>query len=294
MREADRRGTTFEESATLAKPLPALSPRGLFWAATRLNMKIGGLFSEGVRLGHQTGFDSGSTLDYVYRNKPAGTGPLGRMIDKQYLESIGWRGIRQRKVHLEELLRKAMDTLHEAGRPLRILDIAAGHGRYVLEALAHTPHRPDSILLRDFSEINVRDGATLIREKNLQKIARFEKGDAFDRASVAGVQPRPSIGIVSGLYELFPENDMVRRSLAGMAEAVEAGGYLIYTGQPWHPQLELIARALTSHRGGQAWVMRRRTQAEMDQLVEEAGFEKIEQRIDEWGIFTVSLARKKT
>ena len=294
LREADRRGTTFEESATLAKPLPALSPRGLFWAATRLNMKIGGLFSEGVRLGHQTGFDSGSTLDYVYRNKPAGTGPLGRMIDKQYLESIGWRGIRQRKVHLEELLRKAMDTLHEAGRPLRILDIAAGHGRYVLEALAHTPHRPDSILLRDFSDINVRDGATLIREKNLQKIARFEKGDAFDRASVAGVQPRPSIGIVSGLYELFPENDMVRRSLAAMAEAVEPGGYLIYTGQPWHPQLELIARALTSHRGGQAWVMRRRTQAEMDQLVEEAGFEKIEQRIDEWGIFTVSLARKKT
>ena len=294
LREADRRGTTFEESATLAKPLPALSPRGLFWAATRLNMKIGGLFSEGVRLGHQTGFDSGSTLDYVYRNKPAGTGPLGRMIDKQYLESIGWRGIRQRKVHLEELLRKAMDTLHEAGRPLRILDIAAGHGRYVLEALAHTPHRPDSILLRDFSDINVRDGTTLIREKNLQKIARFEKGDAFDRASVAGVQPRPSIGIVSGLYELFPENDMVRRSLAGMAEAVEPGGYLIYTGQPWHPQLELIARALTSHRGGQAWVMRRRTQAEMDQLVEEAGFEKIEQRIDEWGIFTVSLARKKT
>lgn len=63
--------------------------------------------------------------------------------------------------------------------------------------------------------------------------------------------------------------------------------------RPALAQLELIARALTSHRGGQAWVMRRRTQAEMDQLVEEAGFEKIEQRIDEWGIFTVSLARKK-
>ena len=58
-------------------------------------------------------------------------------------------------------------------------------------------------------------------------------------------------------------------------------------------QGELIARALTSHRGGQAWVMRRRTQAEMDQLVEAAGFEKIEQRIDECGIFTVSLARRK-
>ena len=34
--------------------------------------------------------------------------------------------------------------------------------------------------------------------------------------------------------------------------------------------------------------MRRRTQAEMDQLVARAGFRKIDQRIDEWGIFTVA------
>ena len=31
----------------------------------------------------------------------------------------------------------------------------------------------------------------------------------------------------------------------------------------------------------------------MDQLVEAAGFEKLDQRIDEWGIFTVSLARAR-
>jgi len=36
--------------------------------------------------------------------------------------------------------------------------------------------------------------------------------------------------------------------------------------------------------------MRRRTQAEMDALVEAAGFRKVAQRIDRWGIFTVSLA----
>jgi hypothetical protein len=40
--------------------------------------------------------------------------------------------------------------------------------------------------------------------------------------------------------------------------------------------------------------MRRRTQYEMDQLVEEAGFRKIDQRVDEWGIFTVSLAVRVT
>ena len=38
--------------------------------------------------------------------------------------------------------------------------------------------------------------------------------------------------------------------------------------------------------------MRRRTQAEMDQLVEGAGFRKLDQLTDEWGIFTVSLAQR--
>ena len=290
---ADLHGATRDESDALARPLLALSPRGLYWAAYRASMKLGGRLSAGVALGHRTGFDSGSTLDYVYRNTATGAGPVGRAIDRNYLDAIGWRGIRQRKRHLEELLRLALARLYTEGQPLRVLDIAAGHGRYVLEALSEAPRRPESILLRDFSDINVRDGGALIREKGLEAIARFEKGDAFDRASVAAVSPKPTIGIVSGLYELFPDNSMVRRSLAGMADAMEPGGMLLYTGQPWHPQLELIARALTSHRSGQAWVMRRRSQAEMDQLVDEAGFEKLEQRIDEWGIFTVSLARRR-
>lgn len=294
LRHADKSGATFEEAAALSRPLPLLSPHGFFWALARLNMKIGGWLSDGVRLGHETGFDSGSTLDYVYRNTPAGCGPLGRLIDRQYLDSIGWRGIRQRKLHLEELLRKAMDALATEGRPLRLLDIAAGHGRYALEAMEGYARRPQAIVLRDFSELNVGQGAALIEQKGLRDIARFERGDAFDRASVAAVRPQPTIGIVSGLYELFPDNDLVCRSLAGMADAIEPGAYLVYTGQPWHPQLELIARALTSHRGGQAWVMRRRTQAEMDQLVADAGFEKIDQRIDEWGIFSVSLARRRS
>jgi hypothetical protein len=85
----------------------------------------------------------------------------------------------------------------------------------------------------------------------------------------------------------------VSRSLSGLSRAIEPGGYLVYTCQPSHPQLEMIARTLTSHRGGAAWVMRLRSQAEMDQLVEKAGFEKVAMRVDEWGIFTVALAIKR-
>ena len=122
--------------------------------------------------------------------------------------------------------------------------------------------------------------------------ARFEQGDAFDPVSVGAVDPASTLAVVSGLYELFADNDQVARSLAGVAAAVPPGGYLLYTGQPWHPQLEFIARALTSHRDGVAWVMRRRSQQEMDGLVEAAGFRKVDQRIDAFGIFTVSLAQR--
>ncbi|MFD3299210.1 bifunctional alpha/beta hydrolase/class I SAM-dependent methyltransferase [Aquipseudomonas alcaligenes] len=290
--DADRCGWSCAEAESLAASLPKNSLGDLYWRATRAGIKLGSGLSDGVKLGFDTGFDSGSTLDYVYRNRPSGKSALGRLIDANYLNSIGWRGIRQRKLHAEELLRLAMGRLREAGKAVRIVDIAAGHGRYILESLEGLEHKPDAILLRDYSEINVRDGSALIEQKGLGDIARFVKGDAFDRADLAALDPKPTLAVVSGLYELFGSNQMIGDSLAGLAAAVEEGGYLVYTGQPWHPQLELIARALTSHRQGQAWVMRRRSQAEMDQLVEAAGFRKLDQRIDEWGIFSVSLAQR--
>ncbi|WP_043311952.1 bifunctional alpha/beta hydrolase/class I SAM-dependent methyltransferase [Pseudomonas sp. ML96] len=290
--DADRCGWSCAEAESLAAPLPKNSLGDLYWRTTRAGLKLGNGLSDGVKLGFEIGFDSGSTLDYVYRNQPSGKSALGRLIDQNYLNSIGWRGIRQRKVHAEELLRLAMGRLREAGRAVRIVDIAAGHGRYILESLEGLEHKPDSILLRDYSDINVRDGSALIEQKGLGDIAHFVKGDAFDKADLAALEPKPTLTVVSGLYELFGSNQMIGDSLAGLAAAVEEGGYLVYTGQPWHPQLELIARALTSHRQGQAWVMRRRSQAEMDQLVEAAGFRKLEQRIDEWGIFSVSLAQR--
>jgi alpha-beta hydrolase superfamily lysophospholipase len=290
LQHAHQHGPTFEEAQALSKPLPLWSPRGLYWALTRAGIRMGGWLSAGMRVGHQTGFDSGSTLDYIYRNQPTGQGPLGRFIDWIFLQAIGWRGIRVRKGHVQALLAQAMAAVAAKGMPVRLLDIAAGHGRYVLDAVAESATQPTSILLRDYSDINVRDGTALIASRGWQDRARFVKGDAFDRASLAALNPAPTVAVVSGLYELFSDNELVGQSLAGLAQAMPEGAHLVYTGQPWHPQLEMIARALTSHRQGQAWVMRRRTQQEMDQLVEAAGFRKVAQLVDEWGIFTVSLA----
>jgi alpha-beta hydrolase superfamily lysophospholipase len=288
--DADRRGWTRQELDRLEAPAPPL-PRLGYWLARRGLASVGRL-SEGIRLGLGTGFDSGSTLDYVYRDRPAGTTPLGRMIDAAYLGSIGWRGIRVRRRHLEATLARAFARLDAAGRPVRLVDVAAGHGRYVLSVLARSTVDGTTALLRDLSEVNVERGRALIAELGLGGRATFEKGDAFAPSSLAEIPRDRTVGVVSGLFELFPGNDPVRASLAGLAAAIGPGGFLIYTNQPWHPQLEFIARVLSSHRDGKPWIMRRRTQLEMDQLVAAAGFRKLEQKIDRWGIFTVSLAER--
>lgn len=289
---ADKIGTSCATAEQLSSPLPASSIKNLFWNLTKRNLKFGSKFSHGLKIGEDTGYDSGSTLDFVYRNQGESKNILGNIIDQQYLNAIGWRGIRVRKQHIEQLLAKYAKALTKQRKDVRILDIAAGHGRYILDAVKELATPPKSVLLRDYSQLNVDSGSALIQQRNLENIAQFELGDAFDTASLAKVKPKPNLVIVSGLYELFSDNDLLRQSLSGIHQAMLQGGFLIYTGQIWHPQQEFIARALTSHRQGDAWVMRLRSQAEMDALVEQAGFKKVDQCIDEFGIFTVSVAQK--
>ncbi|MGD1083457.1 MAG: bifunctional alpha/beta hydrolase/class I SAM-dependent methyltransferase [Verrucomicrobiota bacterium] len=283
--DADKRGFTKDEYDRLR------APGNPMFALTRCAMKTVGRMSRGIQLGWQCGFDSGRALDYVYENQARGATPLGRAMDRAYLDSIGWRGIRTRKVNLQILLRAAVESAHADGKPVRLLDIASGPGRYDLETIRDLKHIPITALLRDYKLENVQAARRLADDLGLKNVTAAQ-GDAFDRASLASITPKPAVAVVSGLYELFPSNEPVLNSLRGLADAMEPGGFLVYTNQPWHPQVEFIARVLTN-REGKPWIMRRRSQAEMDELVGAAGFEKLRQEIDPWGIFSVSLARRK-
>jgi alpha-beta hydrolase superfamily lysophospholipase len=268
-----------EPPAAPAAAPGAEAPRG---ALAHAGVRLGGMFSRGLRLGRDTGFDSERTREHIDRNVPEGTGALGRWIDRRFLNTIGPRGLRQRKAHVQELLREAMERLAEQHREVRVMDIAAGTGRDLLDAVLSSPVKATSILLRDPSEAHVRAGPTLFAEKEVQHLARFVQADPFDRMSLARVTPRPTLALVCGLYEGCPDDESVRRSLQGVGDAVEDRGYLVYTAQPGQPPF-------AGRRRDDALPVRR-SQAEMDRLVEEAGFRKIAQRIDAWGLFSVCLA----
>jgi hypothetical protein len=288
-KESDEGAHTRDEYRRLRAPLPTFSPKRLLFGAQRAFMKTTGRLSDGIRLGWRRGFDSGSSLEYVYENHARGKMVVGKIIDRAYLNSLGWAGIRQRKLNIERLLREAIERVSETGAPVHILDVASGQGRYVLDTLASQAGQNATALLRDYEQANVDAGRAIAARLGIDG-ARFERADAFADASYESLAPRPNIAIVSGLFELFGDNALARRCLEGIADAIEEDSYLIYTGQPWHPQIEMIARVLTN-RDGEPWVMRRRTQIELDELVREAGFEKVRTRVDKRGIFTVSLAK---
>jgi len=288
----------------------AIKPFNPSFAITRFAMQKFGHVSDAIATGLEHGFDSGHSLDHVYYNKPSGQNKFGQAVDKFYLNNIGWQGIRIRREHILELARFALADIEDKNQSSnksyqpKLLDIASGHGFYAFDLL--TEFTDLHAELRDYEMHNIQ--ALQAKAEQLaiaDRVIACQK-DAFDAKSYQSVEKvstnvkgKPlktsgfDIAISSGVFELFSDNTLPETALAGIYDSLKADGYLIYTNQPWHPEQEFISKTLNNHRGS-SWVMRCRSQAEMDQLVERAGFKKVAMRIDRFGIFTVSLAIKTT
>ncbi len=261
--------------------------RELNYTIQKYMMSKLGFMSEGMKIGLKYGFDSGVTLDHVYRNEAIGSNLIGRMIDRNYLDSIGWMGIRQRKINSIKTIRAKINELLSAGKKPQILDIAGGPARYLIELAAE--FNDIKIQVRDYQTQNVEEGRALASKQNLTNI-EYQQTDAFNASSYEDQSFKPDIVVVSGVFELFSDNALIEKAIKGITSIMETNGLLVYTGQPWHPQLEQIARVLGNHQQ-ENWIMRRRSQYELDALFAKHGFTKLGMEIDNWGIFTVSVAR---
>ena len=281
----------------------AIKPFNPNFAITRFAMQKFGHVSDAIATGLEHGFDSGHSLDHVYYNKPSGQNKFGQAVDKFYLNNIGWQGIRIRREHILELARLALADIEDKNQGSnksyqpKLLDIASGHGFYAFDLL--TEFTDLHAELRDYEMHNIQALQAKAQQLVIADRVVTSQKDAFDPTSYINADTndtsadtkKTDLAIASGLFELFSDNALLATALAGIYDSLKSGGYLIYTNQPWHPEQEFISKTLNNHRGS-SWVMRCRSQAEMDQLVERAGFKKVTMRIDRFGIFTVSLAIK--
>lgn len=274
---------------TLRRPLPAWNPKSWYYTLLTLNLKTIGKLSNGIRLGFRYGFDSGVMLEYVYRNQPGGITPLGVLIDWIYLNSQGWRGIRQRARLLKRTLRQVLHSYQQAGQACVLLDVACGGGRYDLEVLQEFPQGRIAATLRDYKSENVAQARQLAVQMGID--ARIEQADAFNDGDLNQVHPRPNVVVISGLHEILPDDNLIRHHFQQIYQIMQESGILILTIQPHHPQLELIARTLPSHTG-RPWVMRLRSWELTRQWAEAAGFRNFRVEMESTGIFGVVTMEK--
>ncbi len=246
-----------------------------------------GFISKGMKLGLQYGFDSGISLDYIYRNKPQGCLGIGKFIDKGYLNAIGWRGIRIRKQNLIATIEERIMELKNHNESIKILDIAGGTGNYLFDI--KRKHPDVEIVVNDFLESNIEFGQKILKQTGFRNM-RFTNYDCFDGDTYSKLNFNPNIIIISGVFELFGDNELISKAIRGVVSISQPGAGIIYTGQPWHPQLKMIAYVLNSHQK-KDWVMRRRSQRELDKIFLYHGISKQAMKIDNFGIFTVSWGK---
>ena len=258
----------------------------IFYSIQKFSMRTFGFLSKGISLGLKYGFDSGISLDYIYKNHANGKLLIGKFIDRFYLNQIGWRGVRERKKNLLSLIEEKINSLDE--KNVKILDVAGGTGNYLFDIKEKYPKI--KILINEFKKSNIEVGEEVIKKNNWENIS-FINYDCFDKETYKKINYTPNIVIISGVFELFENNKMLENTISGIAEILDKNGAVIYTGQPWHPQLKQIALVLNSHKGnGKSWLMRRRSEKELDSLFENYNLKKEKMLIDNDGIFTVSLA----
>ncbi len=230
--------------AELQRELPAFSPRAWRFATMAAASRAGARLSEGLRLGHEHGFDSGPFMAHAYANVPRGRTPVGRLIDARLLARrtcVAFREIR-------ELARRALDEAIVADpSPAPVIaDLAAGPAPYLFDALLAHPQASAIACDIDPSALaQARAGASRLA---LGDRMRFVHASAFDRDALASLEPVPDVVVELGLYGIYHDDTLIERHFRDLAETI-GPSQIVFNVQTQNPEIEHIARVWRDHRG---------------------------------------------
>jgi hypothetical protein len=267
--------------AELQRPLPAASPRAWRFAAERAGSRAGALLSEGLRVGWKHGFDSGPFMAHVYANRPEGRTALGRAIDRRLLERRTLVAFRDIKALAEIAVLDAIDA-SAAGAPV-VADLAAGPAPYLLRALGERPAA--RALVGDVDDAALDTARRAAAELGVADRVTVVRSNAFDRDSLAALDPRPDVVLELGLYGIYHDDSRIERHFRDLAELV-APEQIVFNVQTANPEIEHIAR-VWRNAAGERCVWRLRPVEQILGYAAAAGYEPQSVTSDRHGIYRV-------
>ena len=267
--------------AELQRDLPATSPRAWRFGALAVASRAGALLSEGLRVGHAHGFDSGPFMDHVYANEPRGRTGLGREIDARLPSRRTCQAFREIRVLAREALDEAVDACASSAPVLA--DLAAGPAPYVFEVLAAHPGARAALADIDPTALaQARDHAARL---GLTDRVTFTQASAFDRSALEAIEPAPDVVAELGLYGIYHDDALIERHFVDLAETI-APEQIVFNVQTQNPEIEYIARVWRDHRGERC-VWRLRPLESILEWSAAAGYEPASVRADSFGIYRV-------
>lgn len=264
----------------LRAELPRSSPRAWRFAALRLASRAGACMSEGTRIGHRHGFDSGPFMAHVYADRAVGRTPLGRRLDRRLLDRATCQAFRDIRGLAETAVVEAIEV---AGERAIVADLAAGPSPYLLHAL--TRHRQATAVLCDVDGAALEQAAAAARELGVQDRVTTREASAFDRSALAALRPRPDVVCELGLYGIYHDDAVIERHFTDLAETI-APDQIVCNVQVANPEIEYIAR-VWRNAAGERCVWRLRPAEQIIGYARAAGYEVASVTSDRHAIYRV-------
>ncbi len=271
----------------LHRELPASSPRAWRFLALAAASRAGALFSEGLRIGHKHGFDSGPFMAHVYTNVPRGRTPIGRMLDRRLLARRTCQAFREIRELARQELEEAILCYPDHG-PV-IADLAAGPAPYLFAALAAHPRA--RAIVCDVDSAALAQARAEASRLGIADRVNFAQASAFDREALAQRSPPPAVVLELGLYGIYHDDALIERHFLDLAETV-CPGQIVFNVQTQNPEIEHIARVWRDHRGERC-VWRLRPLELILEWAARAGYEPASIRSDHHGIYRVGRLQRR-
>ena len=119
--------------------------------------------------------DSGLNIDYMYRNKPKGVTRVGKFVDKILLNLPSVKATRQKKDVIIKILSNEIANNILLHKKTKILDIASGPARYIVDAITSYNQNGIEVLCLDSDKRSVNFGKILSGKKPI----RYAKANVF-------------------------------------------------------------------------------------------------------------------
>ncbi|MCM8782351.1 MAG: class I SAM-dependent methyltransferase family protein [Candidatus Omnitrophica bacterium] len=245
------------------------------------------------RLGRKSMFgyaDSGLNFDHIYRNVAIGYTKFGKLIDRILLNLPSAKATRYRKQKIIELLEKEVSRNISCGKKTRIVDLASGPSRYLVDLITEANKNFVEALCFDMDHRNIEFGRKIAGDRPLLfKRADVLKLGHYQKLSQK-VSWRPNLVVCSGLYE-YLQDEEVKHSLHEIAASLDDRGLVLFVTQMNNPNKKLIEK-LGKTKQGKPWILHYRQPGILKEWMIKAGFKEINIEIDPWKMYVFCSGRK--